>query len=806
MARTLKNRRGHAAAAVILLAAACAGARAADLDAFAYPSAEAARKAWKPVGASPPVAPAAGGLDFPCPFRRDLERVYWDREISADLSPYTSIELDLACDNPRAVRSLLLYFKSGDGWYAARVPLAEPGRQTVRLLKSDFSTEDRPRGWGRIERIRLSAWPGVREDTALTAYGLRARANGILLVRCTTATDDAAERKVAARVTGRVSRWLKRMNVPHGVVTDDEVTAGGLSGASVAVLCYNPHPPPRELSALERFVRGGGKLVVLYGADPGVAKLMGVRLGTYQRSDVPGRWSAFAFADADGWNVPPRVYQDSTSLMPAEPAARSTKVIARWENAAGKKTGDAAWLAGAHGLWMTHVLLDDDERNKARMLLGLLGHLEPAVWRDAARGCLERVGKIDSFRGFAETRDAVAARAGNAASPKRVNQLLDQAATMHERMNDLYARGRFADVVSLAGELRERLVEAYGRVQTPRPGELRGVWDHAGTGWYPGDWDRTCAILEREGINTVFANLLWGGVAHYPSRILPASFTARKFGDQAEAFVKAARRHGLQAHAWKVCWNLENAPAAFVERMKEQGRLQRSADGRTLPWLCPSDPRNVDLEVDALKELVARYDLDGVHLDYVRYPGSDACFAPASRAAFETWLGRKAAGWPGSVRAGGKLAPEFRRWRTQQISLFVRRVTRELKAVKPGIRVSAAVWGNYPACVDSVGQDWAEWVAKGYVDFVCPMNYTEDPTRFTTMTHDQLQLPGARGRVFPGLGVTAHESQLSADQVIEQVAALHRLGAPGFVLFDLSHTLREETLPALRWGLTADTP
>jgi uncharacterized lipoprotein YddW (UPF0748 family) len=143
-----------------------------------------------------------------------------------------------------------------------------------------------------------------------------------------------------------------------------------------------------------------------------------------------------------------------------------------------------------------------------------------------------------------------------------------------------------------------------------------------------------------------------------------------------------------------------------------------------------------------------------------------------------------------------------RRDKAAVITSFVRRAHDEIKKVNPRVKLSAAVWGNYPECAGSIGQDWGDWLRAGYVDFVCPMNYVPDRNRFAALVQRQLALPGARGRVYPGIGVTAAESQLRPDHVIEQVVMLRRLNAGGFLLFDLSRPLLDETLPNLRLGLT----
>ena len=65
--------------------------------------------------------------------------------------------------------------------------------------------------------------------------------------------------------------------------------------------------------------------------------------------------------------------------------------------------------------------------------------------------------------------------------------------------------------------------------------------------------------------------------------------------------------------------------------MRREGRLQQSANGATKDWLCPSHPENVAYELASIREIVERYPVNGIHLDYVRYPSSGFCFSPVSR-------------------------------------------------------------------------------------------------------------------------------------------------------------------------------
>jgi uncharacterized lipoprotein YddW (UPF0748 family) len=571
---------------------------------------------------------------------------------------------------------------------------------------------------------------------------------------------------MSERLAERVARWLSDLGISHTIVTEDDAAHGKLAQARLVILPLNPDPPASVLEPLRGVIERGGHLVVCFSASAALADLMHVDLGAYTPSEKPGRWEAMEFKDAEGWRVPKRVFQSSWNIRSVSPKDRSGEVIARWVTAAGDLIDDPAWVSSDRGLWMTHILLEDDTFAKQRMLLGLLGHYEKNIWYEAARHALTDAGKIDSFAGV---ESAIAGLTRLSAGDEHVADLLERARRQRGAMTEQFNVGNYAGVVDLEQQLRDTLTEAFAICQRPKSGELRGVWDHDGTGWFPGNWDKTCGILSESGMNAIFPNVQWAGLAHYPSDVIPSSTTERLYGDQMAQCLKAARSRGLQVHAWKICWNVEQAPDEFVAGLKKSGRLLKTAGGATLPWLDPSRADNQDLELAAIRELVKNYEIDGLHLDYIRYP-------------------------PGAAKKSA--------W---SITEFVRKVHDEVKSIRPSVQLSAAVWGQYPSCVESVGQDWAAWLKSGYVDFVVPMDYTTDRYEFGALLQRQLALPNAHGRIYAGIGVSAAESQLRPDAVIEQILTLRQLGVPGFVLFDLSHPLLD-TLPLLRKGVTRSGP
>jgi len=330
--------------------------------------------------------------------------------------------------------------------------------------------------------------------------------------------------------------------------------------------------------------------------------------------------------------------------------------------------------------------------------------------------------------------------------------------------------------------------------------EGRGFWNHSGTGAYPGDWERTAKELSQAGFNMILPNMCWGGAAHYPSDVLPRSSVYRRYGDQLDQCVKAARRHGLEVHVWKVNWNLGHfAPKEFVERMHREGRTQVSAGGKTRPWLCPSHPENFKLELDSMIEIARKYPVNGLHFDYIRYPGSDSCFCEGCRKRFEADSGRPVADWPKDCRSGSR-RDEYNTWRCKQITRLVEAVSREAKKVRPGIKISAAVFGSYPACRQSIAQDWVAWAKAGYLDFLCPMDYTNDDKVFRALVEKQVRLVDHRIPIYPGIGATSSHSNLSADRVLGQVRLARSLGADGFVIFNLTAETAAKIAPAFSVG------
>ena len=599
----------------------------------------------------------------------------------------------------------------------------------------------------------------------------------------------------ARSVAKRFSRMLGIIGFTADTFEESSLSKTQLKSRKLIVLPLNAVLSTQTAGLLKNFVAGGGKLFVTYSLADTVAPLLGLQQTDWLKEESPGQFASIQLNAPEIPNMPTSIRQASWNITVAAPTTPQTKIIGYWHNMAGESTGVPALFMGEAGVFFSHIFLPDDILTKTRMLAALLGHLVPEFRHPLAKWAIEMMTTVGHTDGF----EALAMFVQESGVPEAVHAL-ETGKRLMEKARSEYDSKAYNAAITTARASREAFSKAYFLSHISLETEGRAVWNHSGLGAYPGDWDRSAKELAEAGVNMILPNMAWAGVAHYSSKVLPQSKTFTQYGDQLAQCVTAARTYDLEVHVWKITWNLEGAPKGFVEKMRKDGRTQVSAAGKPLNWLCPSHPKNVQLEVESILEIVTNYDVDGIHLDYIRYPGSHACYCEECRKRFTLATRQQIDEWPAAVLPG-TYSDEYIEWRTQQITRLVRMLHKRLREANPDIKLSAAVFGGYPACVTSIGQDWIAWAKAGYIDFVCPMNYTEDMNYFTELFVNQLALMPKEVAIYPGIGATATNSLLTPDAVVEQIYLSRSLGASGWTIFDYSLDISETVLPALEMGV-----
>ncbi|MDB5251584.1 MAG: hypothetical protein JWP27_753 [Flaviaesturariibacter sp.] len=196
------------------------------------------------------------------------------------------------------------------------------------------------------------------------------------------------------------------------------------------------------------------------------------------------------------------------------------------------------------------------------------------------------------------------------------------------------------------------------------------------------------------------------------------------FYDPLTFWIEAAHDRGLELHAWLNPYRSHHVSG---------GPLTDSSIVRRKPnlsvylkegywWFDPSLKETQDHSAAVVRDLVSRYDLDGIHFDDYFYPypsynkGED--FPDSS-----SWAAYKAGG--GTMSRGD--------WRRASVNTFIRRVYEETKQLKPTVKFGLSPFGiwrpGYPASISGFDQydvlyaDAKLWLNEGWVDYFSPQLY-----------------------------------------------------------------------------------
>jgi uncharacterized lipoprotein YddW (UPF0748 family) len=231
---------------------------------------------------------------------------------------------------------------------------------------------------------------------------------------------------------------------------------------------------------------------------------------------------------------------------------------------------------------------------------------------------------------------------------------------------------------------------------------------------------------------------------------------------------------------------MEPESPGYVGKLARWTRAQ-AADVEGL-YASPILPEAADYIASIAGDLVKRYALDGIHLDYARYPNDRFDYSRPAIREFRTWMRARissAARRPVDEQESVDLfaypdafPEEWRTFRTSRMTALVDRVHAAVKRQRPGVILSAAVAPDAHEALQRRLQDWSGWLDSGFVDAICPMAYATEPARFAEQISVARDAAGMHP-VWAGIGAY----RLTPQETIDSIQAARRLGAEGVVLF-----------------------
>jgi len=263
--------------------------------------------------------------------------------------------------------------------------------------------------------------------------------------------------------------------------------------------------------------------------------------------------------------------------------------------------------------------------------------------------------------------------------------------------------------------------------------EFRGLWvDAFGPGFFNAAQVRKLvADCRKYHFNAVLVEMRRRGDAFYDSNVDPRTTIISTNFDALAEIIKQCHTGTprIEVHCWVVShfiWSWEKPPRQpnhVFNRHPEY--LTKDSIGQKFIgkgyYLDPGHP-DANLTIyNMAKDIVSRYDIDGFHWDYCRYPNQDSGYNGTAIQRFNHEFGLTGQPLPSD--------PRFSDWRRRQVTDFLRWVNADLLEIKPNLVISASVFANIS---DSVGHrfaDWPAWNKEGIVDVCMPMGFSPDNQR-----------------------------------------------------------------------------
>ena len=355
-------------------------------------------------------------------------------------------------------------------------------------------------------------------------------------------------------------------------------------------------------------------------------------------------------------------------------------------------------------------------------------------------------------------------------------------------------------------------LESFLRTTSITPNrEIRAAWVVRNSLDSKSDVDRAVDYAIRARFQLLFVQVRGRADAYYRSSLEPEGLSLQQSVaqfDPLDYLLTRCHEAGISVHAWVnvfLVWSDggRNPPAGHIVsehpewlvtnvsgvRMDQRPLDEWLAEGQTGYFVSPSRADVREHTTRVIQEIASRYPVDGIHLDYIRYPGPQFDFGAAERTAFTLRYGIDPACFAGPGRwdpsnpdrwfleeAGVPEVLDSLRveWRAAQVESLIVSVRRAV-GTKP---LSAAVLPEPDRARADEGQDWIGWIQKGLVDFVVPMAYTQEPGDLVRLVEKLRRTIGV-DRLLMGLPVfDGRERYLGYS-----VSLLRRQGVIGYSLF-----------------------
>ena len=383
-----------------------------------------------------------------------------------------------------------------------------------------------------------------------------------------------------------------------------------------------------------------------------------------------------------------------------------------------------------------------------------------------------------------------------------ISTKLDACKTLIDSVESSAKDGDPVNAINALYEITLRLADLEEAMITEKAVEERSVWYRSNV---KSD-EEVLAVIKKcveYNINAIYVETWYNGKTIGSTKNPLIQHYTEQHGDYdaLEGFVRIAHEHGIQIHAW-----VENFFVGTTSQMSgdpdhvghhNEDWILLDKDGKgyyispeygNFVFLNPQNRECRDLVLAVYRELLENYDIDGLHLDYIRYPehngSADFGYNEDTIKAFQKEYGYTTD--PHNYKAGSKEYKDWISFRQDVITTFVKEVNDLVKEVRPEVWITAACYPSLTDAPNQIYQYTSEWVKLGYIDQVFSMTYSNG-TEYVKSNAESF-IKACKDKALYSTGLTLFSGN-SGEELLSQIKGVREVGATGQAFFSLSSLL-----------------
>ena len=323
--------------------------------------------------------------------------------------------------------------------------------------------------------------------------------------------------------------------------------------------------------------------------------------------------------------------------------------------------------------------------------------------------------------------------------------------------------------------------------------------------------DKLLDLIKDTDIKYLFVQVRGRGDSYYNSEYEPAADEVAQGFDPLKYLLEKTKKKGISVHAWvnvSFVLNAEKYPPGVNHILHKHpewitydytGRAMSSYSKKELNanflegyFLDPAIPAVKDYTSAIIEDILSKYPVDGIHLDFIRYPYSgynsyskrylsDFGYNPIARKIFKERYGID----PIKINRykDSRQKEQFDNFRRDQITDIVKRISSIVKSRDKKLILSAAVMPRYDRGKKVYFQDWPMWLDEKYLDIACVMSYSSSKNDFKNYIKYANETSN-NNRILMGISVN---KKTVLKKSLEQIGMSYENGMRGYAIFSFNH-------------------